>query len=121
MIVLNVIVKILLIARCDAVTDRTIDTTIRCSGRILKLTVNVNNVCPNRKIALAAFILENDVLKGVRFKEVTSGVGTVCQNVTTTMLFVLPDINACAATRILNARVIANYVDLGNDTIPCCC
>ena len=111
----------IIILNCDSVTDYTIDTTIRCSGRILKLTVNVNNVCPNRKIALAAFILENDVLKGVRFKEVTSGVGTVCQNVTTTMLFVLPDSNACAATRILNARVIANYVDLGNDTIPCCC
>lgn len=111
------------VAKCDAVTDFSIDTTIKCSGRILKLTVNIKNVCPGRKIALAAFITENDVLKGVRFKEVTSGgtVGDSCKDVTAVMCFVLPDSVACADARTLKAHVIANYEDLGNDTIPCCC
>lgn len=111
------------IAKCDAVTDSSIDTTIKCSGRILKLTVNIKNVCPNRKIALAAFITENDALKGVRFKEITSGGagGGACQDVSTTLCFVLPDDNACADARTLKARVIANYVDLGSHPIPCCC
>lgn len=89
----------------------------------MELTVNINNVCPNRRIAVATFLTEEDDIVGVRFKEVTSGgsTGGSCQNVTTTMLFVLPDENACATTRTLRASVIANYIDLGNDEIPCCC
>lgn len=99
-------------------------------GRIVQLSVTLQKVCPNRRIALAAILTEVDA-RGIEYKR---GMKTLlipahrkgfCRDITVRCItFVLPEaldvsgsMESICNPRKFKARVIANYVD--ND-IACC-
>ena len=94
-------------------------------GRILKLSVTVHNVCPNRRVALAAILTELDAQdveypRGTKTVLLPAHTASHCKDVTVRCLqFVLPeslDVSGGSTTAICNkrrfkARFIAHYVD----------
>ena len=97
-------------------------------GRILQLSVTLQNVCPGRRVALAAILSELDdedmeLQRGMKILTVPAHDSTSCQNVTVRCIkFVLPqDETAVVASicgqRRFRARFIAHYIDNG---FACC-
>ena len=93
-------------------------------GRILQLSVTLQNVCPNRRVALAAILTEVDDAglehqRGLKIVTVPAHTQDSCANVTVRCIkFVLPQsldvttaTGAICGTRNLRARFIANYID----------
>lgn len=106
------------------------DLVLESLGRIVQLSVTLQNVCPNRRVALAAILTEVDD-QGLEYKR---GMKTVlipahtresCRDVTVRCIkFVLPeslDVSGSTGSicnaRKFKARFIANYID--ND-FECC-
>ena len=106
------------------------DLGLESLGRIVQLSVTLQNVCPNRRVALAAILTEVDD-QGLEYKR---GMKTVlipahtresCRDVTVRCIkFVLPeslDVSGSTGSicnaRKFKARFIANYID--ND-FECC-
>ena len=99
-------------------------------GRIVQLSVTLQNVCPNRRVALAAVLTEVDdqgmeYQRGMKTMLIPAHNRDMCQDVTVRcMKFVLPEslsVSGAAASicnaRNFKARFIANYID--ND-FACC-
>ncbi|MDD3401678.1 MAG: VWA domain-containing protein [Eubacteriales bacterium] len=94
-------------------------------GRILQLSVTINNVCPNRRVALAAILTELDAQddehpRGTKTVLIPAHTSSQCRDVTVRCLkFVLPEsldvsggsTSAICNQRRLRARFIAHYVD----------
>lgn len=106
------------------------DLGLESLGRIVQLSVTLQNVCPNRRVALAVILTEVDD-QGIEYKR---GMKTVlipahtretCRDVTVRCIkFVLPeslDVSGSTGSicnaRNFKARFIANYID--ND-FECC-
>lgn len=97
-------------------------------GRILQLTVTLQNVCPGKRVALAAILSElNDqdveLQRGMKVLTVPAHDSASCQDVTVRCItFVLPQDETAAAAGIcgerrFRARFIAHYIDNG---FVCC-
>lgn len=99
-------------------------------GRIVQLSVTLKNVCPGKRVALAALINEVDPegkehRRGLKTMTVPAHTGASCRDVTVRCIkFVLPedlDVSGSADSvcnrRNFRARFIAHYVD--ND-FECC-
>lgn len=99
-------------------------------GRILQLDVTIKNVCPLRRVALAAILTEVDEhgvehKRGIKTMTIPAHRKSSCSDVTVRCIkFVLPedlDVTGSATTicneRKLRARFIAHYID--ND-FECC-
>ena len=106
------------------------DLGMESLGRIVQLSVTLKNVCPHRRVALAAILTEVDD-HGLEYKR---GMKTVlgpahtkerCRDVTVRCIkFVLPgslDVSGSTSSicnaRNFKARFIANYID---DNFTCC-
>ena len=99
-------------------------------GRIVQLDVTLRNVCPNKRVALAAMVNEVDS-EGVEYKRgmktmtIPAHTRATCQDVTVRCIkFVLPeDLDVSSSpdsmcnSRNFRARFIAHYID--ND-FECC-
>lgn len=100
-------------------------------GRILQLDVTLKNVCPRKRVALAAIVTEVDP-RGIEYKRgmktitVPAHTRSTCHDVTVRGIkFVLPedlDVSGGSTTSICNsrrfkARFLANYID--NDFDGC--
>ncbi|MBQ7778347.1 MAG: VWA domain-containing protein [Oscillibacter sp.] len=99
-------------------------------GRIVQLSVTLQDVCPNRRVALAAILTEVDEAgveyqRGMKTVLIPAHTRDTCQDVSVRcMKFVLPESlsvsgeegTICSA-RNFRARFIANYVDNG---FACC-
>ena len=96
-------------------------------GRILQLTVTLRNVCPHKRVALAAILTELDSQdmehqRGMKFLTIPAHNQPSCRNVTVRCIkFVLPEdeaplVGACNERRF-RARIIAHYIDSG---FVCC-
>ena len=105
-------------------------------GRIVQVNVTLQNVCPNRRVALAAILTEVDA-QGVEYKRgmktllIPAHTSESCRDVTVRCIrFVLPEsldvsgaVGSICNTRNLKARFIANYIDndytcCGSEMIP---
>ena len=99
-------------------------------GRILQLDVTLRNVCPNKRVALAAIVTEvddegNEYKRGLKTVTVPAHTRASCQDITIRCIkFVLPedldvsgDADSMCNTRNFRARFIAHYID--ND-FECC-
>ena len=96
-------------------------------GRILELDVTVKNVCPHKRVALAAILTEVDThgiehRRGMKLMTVPAHNADSCRDISVKCIkFVLPeDLNVSGTgcgSRNLRARFIAHYVDSGYD---CC-
>lgn len=99
-------------------------------GRIVQLSVTLQNVCPNRRVALAAILTEVDdqgfeYKRGMKTVLIPAHTRSSCRDVSVRCIkFVLPeslDVSGSADsicnTRNFKARFFANYID--ND-YECC-
>ena len=97
-------------------------------GRILQLSVTLQNVCPGKRVALAAILSELneedvELQRGMKILTVPAHDSASCQNVTVRCIkFVLPqDETAVVASicgeRRFRARFIAHYID---NNFACC-
>ena len=106
------------------------DLELSSLGRILQLDVKIKNVCPNRRVALAAIVHEVDdngieYKRGMKTMTIPAHTKATCQDVTVRCIkFVLPEDldvnnseNSICDTRNFKARFIAHYID--ND-FDCC-
>lgn len=102
------------------------DLDLSAQGRIVELDVTLNNVCPNRRVALAAILTEVDEegeehQRGMKVFTIPAHSGTQCRDVEVRCIrFVLPELSeypdACGCAcqeKTLRARFLANYVDSG--------
>ncbi|MGN1110650.1 MAG: VWA domain-containing protein [Oscillospiraceae bacterium] len=99
-------------------------------GRILQLSVTLKNVCPHKRVALAAIVTEVsdegiEYKRGMKIMTIPAHTGDSCRDVTVRCIkFVLPedldvsgkDKGMCKK-RCFKARFIAHYIDSGFD---CC-
>ena len=106
------------------------DLEMESLGRIVQLNVTLLNVCPNRRVGLAAILTEVDD-QGIEYKRgmktvlIPAHTRSTCQDVTVRCIkFVLPEsLNVSGQTdticgaRNFKARFIANYID---NNFECC-
>lgn len=100
------------------------DLALEDTGRILQLDINLQNVCPNRRVALAVVLTELDVNglpqpRGMKTFTVPAHTLPECSDVLVTCIrFILPDNGTTlCADRSVQARFMAHYID--ND-FACC-
>lgn len=105
------------------------DIEMQSLGRIVRLNVTLKNICPNRRVALAAMLTEVDsngieYKRGMKMMTIPAHGSRMCRNVTVHGInFVLPeDISVSSDEsgsicheRNLKARFIMNYIDSGFD------
>lgn len=108
----------------DAVELDAGDLALESVGRILQLGVTLQNVCPDRRVALAVILTEVDD-RGVEYKRgmktllIPAHSGPACKNVSVRGIsFVLPeslDVSGPAdrlcTARSFRARFLSNYID----------
>lgn len=100
------------------------DLGLESLGRIVQLSITLQNVCPNRRVALAAILTEVDdqgleYKRGMKTVLIPAHTRDTCRNIAVRCLkFVLPeslDVSGSASSicnaRKFKARFIANYVD----------
>ncbi|MDE7095377.1 MAG: VWA domain-containing protein [Anaeroplasmataceae bacterium] len=105
------------------------DVNLESLGHIFQFDVTINDVCPNKRVALAILLNEIDCndeehTRGMKTLTIPALTGTTCQNVTLRCIkFVLPgDLDngsSCATcnTKKFKVRLIANYIDFN---FKCC-
>ena len=110
----------------DAVVFDAGDLLMDSSGRILQLDVTLKNICPNRRVALAALVTEVDsegleYKRGMKSMTIPAHTRDTCQDIKIRCIkFVLPeDISVAEGTdsssicgdRQFKASFIAHYID----------
>jgi len=100
------------------------DLVLGDSGRILDLDINLLNICPNKRVALAVILTELDPLgvaqpRGMKTITVPAHVLPACSDVLVTCIrFILPDDEtSTCADRTVRAQFFAHYID--NDFVSC--
>lgn len=116
----------------DAIEFDAGDLGLESTGRILQLDVTLKNICPHRRVALAAIVSEVDDhgiehKRGLKTVTVPAHNRSTCQDIVVRCIkFVLPeDLNVSGTTncgcicndRKFKARFIAHYIDHDFD---CC-
>lgn len=102
------------------------DLDLAAQGRIVELSVTLNNVCPRRRVALAAILTEVDSegeehQRGMKIFTIPAQTGERCREIAVRCIrFVLPELEGtsgeCGCTcrdKTLRVRFLANYVDSG--------
>lgn len=106
------------------------DVVMDSLGCVLQLSVTLRNVCPDRRVALAAILTEVDDL-GIKYKRgmktmvIPAHAGPACRDVNVRCInFVLPEsLDVSGVTgmmcnpRNFKARFISNYID---NSFDCC-
>ena len=108
----------------DAVEFDAGDLELQSLGCIVQLDVTLKNICPNKRVALAAIITEVDqhgieYKRGLKTMTVPAHTRSTCQDVTVRCIkFVLPEdldvsgpTNSICNGRNFKARFIAHYID----------
>ena len=98
------------------------DLPLESVGRIMQLDVNLKNVCPNRRVALAVVLTELDdedqsYPRGMKTVTVPAHTDEECRDILVRCIrFVLPEdlnvsTNGLCGTRNIQAQVFAHYID----------
>lgn len=100
---------------CQDIRDVTIqDVNLSCEGRFLKVRVELDKVCPGRKVSIGVVLCENIcgtfIIKGFRVCEVEIPGTKDCVNNLPVgeFCFVLPEGDLCSR-RTVRVKVIAHY------------
>ena len=100
------------------------DLALEDSGRILDLDVNLLNVCPGKRVALAVILSEVDIdglllPRGMKTIEVPAHTLPTCSSVQVTCIrFILPESGTILCEeRELRAQIFAHYIDY--DFVSC--
>lgn len=103
---------------------------LESTGRILQLDVTIQNVCPNKRVALAVILNEtdpegNEYRRGMKTVTVPAHTQTSCRDITVRCIkFILPeDLDVSGSgdglcnERNFNARIFSHYID---SDFECC-
>ena len=101
------------------------EITLEDTGRILQLDVNLLNVCPDRRVALAVVLTEIDPNgveepRGIKFFSIPAHTLPNCADILVNCIrFILPDegVGLCAE-RNFRAQFMAHYIDNGFSCCP---
>ncbi|MDO4812551.1 MAG: VWA domain-containing protein, partial [Eubacteriales bacterium] len=106
------------------------ELSLQSLGRIVQMDVTLKNICPGKRVALAAILTEvdeNDIehQRGMKIMTIPAHTADRCRDVTVRCIkFVLPedlvedgDPTMLCRTRNLKARFISHYIDSG---FQCC-
>lgn len=101
---------------CEDVKDITVQNVVlNCEGRFLKVRVNLDRVCPGRKVVIGVLVCENVsgtfMTRGFRVCEITiPGTADTCVDDVNVgdFCFVFPEEDLCS-TRTFKVNVIAHY------------
>lgn len=97
---------------CDICKTDDLSVDLKCLGRILRLNVTINKVCPNRCVAVGILIFEGSQLKAVKVKEVNTCGATTCAPVSAGQFcFVFKEEDLCRR-RTFRVKAIAHYTDI---------
>lgn len=99
--------KFVTLPPCKVVVCDEVDTELNCLGRILKLKVNLQNLCPNRKVTVAVLVFEDNKLLTFKVSKIKTG-SSCSMKKTKEFCFVLDDKDLCR-TRNLVIKIVANY------------
>lgn len=94
------------------------DYSLSDLGRILELSINIKNVCPNKKVAVAITLneinnLNTEIKKAMKILSIPAHTSTVCEDIKLKNIkFVLPEEDGllCSERKFV-ARVLANYIN----------
>lgn len=96
------------------------DISLDLTGRILNINLQILNVCPNKKVALAVMLTEKDcnnkeIEKGIKIIKIPAHNKKECININVKDIkFILPDEkDALCDNRKFKLRFIAHYIDFG--------
>ena len=110
----------------DAVYAQLTDTRILSLGRIVQVDAVVRQVCPDKAVAVAVILTEEDRdgvehQRGMKVMTIPAQAGTECRDVTLRGVeFAVPEApepHSICGPRSFKARVVANYTDI--DFVPC--
>ncbi len=98
------------------------DVSLKSQGRIIQMDVTIKNVCPGKRVALAAILTEVDQdgmehQRGMKAMTIPAHNSSMCRDVRVRCIqFVVPeDLNvsggAMCSPRKLKARFLANHID----------
>ncbi len=111
---------------CEEFKDITIhNVRLQCEGRVLKVKVQLCDICRGRRIRLAVLLYEKECfekrLRGLRVIEVAVPGMHGCKRKLTVgdFCFVLTEDNICASCTEVNIQVIAHYASFPEDFLPC--
>ncbi len=100
------------------------EIAIGCTGRVVQLQLTLKNVCPGRRVALAASLTELDSCsveqrRGFKMLMLPAHSGSCCQDMQVRgICFLLPeDPGLQCQSRRFRVRIMADYLDCG----PLCC
>lgn len=113
------------IDRCsDSIEFDAGEISLESLGRILQLDVTLQNVCPNKRVALAVTLNEidncgNEYKRGMKVMTIPAHTRETCRDVKVRCIkFVLPEdlsvsgtTTSMCSTRNFRARFIAHYID----------
>ena len=113
---------------CDTFRDETINVeSIRCTGKLVNVTVNLQNICPGRTLNVGVLLVENVTVgdettqesRGFIVKQVTNTSTTACADIPVSgFCFPFADDTRCdAGDRTFTAKVFATYI---GGTVPEC-
>lgn len=99
-------------AFCEICKTDELSVDLKCLGRVLRLNVTINNVCPNKNVVVGILIFEDDKLKAVKVKEVNTCGLTACSPVKAGQFcFVFKEEDLCRR-RTFTVKAIAHYTDI---------
>lgn len=97
---------------CEICKTDELSVDLKCLGRVLRLNVTINKVCPNRHIAVGILIFEGNQLKAVKVKEINTCGSTSCAPVNAGQFcFVFKEEDLCRR-RTFKVKAIAHYTDI---------
>lgn len=89
------------------------DIQLQSQGRILRLDVTINNVCPNREVAMAVILTEKpeNIDRGMKVFRIPAHSSQNCRDVVVkNIIFILPEDNMdMCRERNFTAKVLAHY------------
>ena len=111
---------------CEEFKDVTLhNVRMYSEGRIIKVKVQLCDVCRGRRIRLAVMLYEKECFEkrlcGLKVAEVTVPGMHGCKRKLTIgdFCFVLTEDNICTSDREISIQVIAHYASFPQDTPPC--
>ena len=115
---------------CETFIDETINVeSIRCTGKLVNVTVNLQNICPGRTLNVGVLLVENVTVsgettqesRGFIVKQVTNTSTTACTDIPVSgFCFPFADDTRCdAGDRTFIAKVFATYI--GGNVPDCDC
>jgi hypothetical protein len=100
--------KFVTLPPCKTVVCEEVDTELHCLGRILRVKVKLDNLCPCKKVAVAVLIFEENKLLCFKVGTIMTGSSGCNLKKSKEFCFAIEDNDLCRV-RVLTIQIVANY------------